>query len=698
MNDKTKSIIIEITIISIIIICIVIVIMTFSSDNVEATDVGGHITSDTTWNLTGSPYIIKDNITVNAGITLTIEPGVIVKYFPEMSMFVYGNLHANGDEAGLIKFTAFDPTSRTPEYCIKIEEGGWADIEYCEISYFSYGIKMESVSNIMISNSEFKNINVKGINLRSGSNITIINCSFYDDIHYGIDLINCNKVTIHNISFYDFIYQEIGIWGDQKSHYDHVMTNCTSDGKSILYFFDINNQELRNIAAGQIIVAWSDNILIDQCNMASGKGITCYYITNSTFTNCNFSFNPYGLKFYESVGNLVYGNSFYSNNVGLYMYDHSDENIIRMCNFTSNDYGIRMSYICTSNNISLCTFSFNNYGLYLSSSNNNNIFYNDIYANQNGIYLDYCESNTVYHNNIIDNEEQAYAFNFGGMNNIWSLFEEGNYWSDYSQEDIDGDNIGDEPYIIGYFDTDHFPLILPYSGSIPPDMKPPLFTQNPQIYDRVISFPREELFISFSINEKGTYEVIIDSDGVEGFDNSSDIVIKGDTSGGSVNVNWDGTDYTGNFIDDGTYKVQVMIWDTAGNSISEPRDAGLIDIKIDTDSDGIRDVDDAFPDDPNEDSDLDGDGIGDNSDNDLDGDGVDNNKDKFPWNRKEWNDSDSDGIGDNSDPDANGNNIADVLEIPLVILIIMIPILMLYFTNKYIKKKKESEDEEEKSD
>ena len=50
----------------------------------------------------------------------------------------------------------------------------------------------------------------------------------------------------------------------------------------------------------------------------------------------------------------------------------------------------------------------------------------------------------------------------------------------------------------------------------------------------------------------------------------------------------------------------------------------------DVDGDGIPNEQDAFPTDPKESADLDGDGIGDNSDPDIDGDGVPNNSDAYP--------------------------------------------------------------------
>jgi hypothetical protein len=96
----------------------------------------------------------------------------------------------------------------------------------------------------------------------------------------------------------------------------------------------------------------------------------------------------------------------------------------------------------------------------------------------------------------------------------------------------------------------------------------------------------------------------------------------------------------------------------------------------DDDNDGRPDEADDFPRDPNEKDDFDGDGIGDNGDPDddndgvpdttdgapydpddtqpdRDGDGTPDALDKFPDNPRENNDQDGDGIGDNQDPDDN---------------------------------------------
>jgi hypothetical protein len=65
----------------------------------------GTITVDTTWTLAGSPYVISNNVTVLAGVTLTIEPGVTVLFDQGRGMTVRGRLLAEGTAANPITFT-----------------------------------------------------------------------------------------------------------------------------------------------------------------------------------------------------------------------------------------------------------------------------------------------------------------------------------------------------------------------------------------------------------------------------------------------------------------------------------------------------------------------------------------------------------------------------------------------------------------
>ncbi|MDC1011784.1 Ig-like domain-containing protein, partial [Flavobacteriaceae bacterium] len=93
----------------------------------------------------------------------------------------------------------------------------------------------------------------------------------------------------------------------------------------------------------------------------------------------------------------------------------------------------------------------------------------------------------------------------------------------------------------------------------------------------------------------------------------------------------------------------------------------LVDDEVDADNDGFYDYDDAFPNDPNEYLDTDGDGIGDNADTDDDGDGqsdeeeIANGTDPLVANPRPG-DSDGDGLADVIDPDDDNDGVADTLD------------------------------------
>ena len=103
-------------------------------------------------------------------------------------------------------------------------------------------------------------------------------------------------------------------------------------------------------------------------------------------------------------------------------------------------------------------------------------------------------------------------------------------------------------------------------------------------------------------------------------------------------------------------------------------------VKVDTDKDGVIDSIDAFPKDPTEWLDTDGDGIGDNQDQDIDGDGFLNSleedceTDVFDFNETPQ-DKDSDGVCDKLDEfkgnDKFWNTILGLLCFGIIIIIIM---------------------------
>ena len=83
---------------------------------------------------------------------------------------------------------------------------------------------------------------------------------------------------------------------------------------------------------------------------------------------------------------------------------------------------------------------------------------------------------------------------------------------------------------------------------------------------------------------------------------------------------------------------------------------------LDIDGDGVDNQNDALPNNGNESSDTDNDGLGDNTDADDDGDGMADSDDAFPLNPTEQADLDGDGVGDNLDADDDADGITDVTD------------------------------------
>jgi parallel beta-helix repeat protein len=163
----------------------------------------------------------------------------------------------------------------------------------------------------------------------------------------------------------------------------------------------------------------------------------------------------------ESSNNSVTGNNIVDNRgyrfAGISLEGSSNNSVIAN-NIANNSYhGILLEGSYDSvigNNIVNNGF----YGLWFWGSSNNSIIENNISNNQFGIYLTFSSGNRFFHNNVINNTSQIPTGQMYPSINVWDNGLEGNYWSNYTGEDLNHDGIGDNPYVIDSNNTDHCPL------------------------------------------------------------------------------------------------------------------------------------------------------------------------------------------------------------------------------------------------
>ncbi|MBK8129528.1 MAG: hypothetical protein IPK53_11725 [bacterium] len=89
----------------------------FKIDPVSGTQVCGNLSG--VWDSTGSPYYVTCDVTVPAGQTLDIQPGVEVLFTGHYKFNVYGNLQAIGTEQDSIVFTRAFPTEESKWWGIR---------------------------------------------------------------------------------------------------------------------------------------------------------------------------------------------------------------------------------------------------------------------------------------------------------------------------------------------------------------------------------------------------------------------------------------------------------------------------------------------------------------------------------------------------------------------------------------------------
>jgi len=171
--------------------------------------------------------------------------------------------------------------------------------------------------------------------------------------------------------------------------------------------------------------------------LASDVEIRGFTIQNAGM-GIQFAMDPFGIKVWFNVSTTIRNNNIMNSYYGIWLSQsnrcHIFDNTITNCKT-----GIQLS----------------------SSSSLNRIVGNTIRNNSIGVITSPESRNTtLYRNNFINNNEQIRPF---GSNITLDNGAEGNFWSDYTGEDSDGDGIGDTPYPDPLSKWDEYPLKDPWS-------------------------------------------------------------------------------------------------------------------------------------------------------------------------------------------------------------------------------------------
>ncbi|MBN2461542.1 MAG: right-handed parallel beta-helix repeat-containing protein [Candidatus Cloacimonetes bacterium] len=285
-----------------------LIIQSLISDTPHNSD----ITSDETWYPEGNPHIIPVTISVNNGVTLTIQAGCEIRLDSSKSLNVYGTLLANGAAGDSITFTRnstsnwsqlyFTSNSHgTFSYCT-IELGTYLifcnnatslSIDHCRLSNGNNGMRV-STTNAVLSNSRFLN-NTTGIYLNSITSPVVGTNNYFSGNTTAIDINNSSDPQIH------------------------LQQGLENNSKGIRIFNCSNPQ----IAAGNTITGGTDyGVYFEDCTglgtldnlvVTDNAGFGAFYILNS------------GL-FTLGSGNTITGNEWpLSIDVG--SFPHSSSNI-----------------------------------------------------------------------------------------------------------------------------------------------------------------------------------------------------------------------------------------------------------------------------------------------------------------------------------------------------------------------------------
>jgi hypothetical protein len=255
------------------------------------TNVSGGIYQNTTWTLSGSPYVVNSSIVVFPGKTLTIEPGVEIQINNQNNSNIYietrGTINCVGTDAQPIKIHALYDTLSTVAwqgFVCTSSQGGVLNADRIEIANAYFPLSYETIpATLSYTNSKFIRC-FQAVTV--GTNLNLSGCEFIDNEVgvYGWANFNINNCLFKDNTTSLYIYASA-----------FAMSNCSF----------IDNQIGASFLANAV-----DSIVIANCEFLN-NGLALNYPNNGRVENCEFSDN--GTAVQAAYNCEIQNNTFFYN-------------------------------------------------------------------------------------------------------------------------------------------------------------------------------------------------------------------------------------------------------------------------------------------------------------------------------------------------------------------------------------------------
>ncbi len=269
---------------SLISLLVLIIISTFtfaktpSSVMASVTYVEDPITQDTVWTLTDSPFVVSKGIIVYPGVTLTLEPGVEIRFGGDFSLTVEGSLYASGTENRTITFTSNKDDPGAGDWnTIEFRGTSLSTLKYCVVQYAQHAVTV------------------------NGSWVTIEDCEIAHNSESGISVTGDNQATIRNN---EISSNKNGI----------LLTGDLAKGVTVTENIVMSNTEsgIKLAADDYINVVIQNNILSANHHGFHISGDVSTYITRNSI-----SYNTVGIFYAGANNHVAYYNDIYGNKLGM---------------------------------------------------------------------------------------------------------------------------------------------------------------------------------------------------------------------------------------------------------------------------------------------------------------------------------------------------------------------------------------------